>query len=90
LLKSSYKKEPFKQLRASHEPFNGAGSVSRKSNRLNSPGLSGIAKIIECSFHCNLSFIPSSPNKFCILGYAPTEEGRENKLLLRKIVKIQF
>jgi hypothetical protein len=30
--------------------------------------LLGIAKIIECSFHCNRSLIPSSPKRFCTLG----------------------
>ena len=41
-------------LRMAMMPFHGAG-MSGKSNRLNSPGRFCMAKIIECSFHCNLS-----------------------------------
>lgn len=46
-------------LRMATTPLSGAG-MSGKSKRLNSPGESGIAKIIECCFHCNRSSIPSS------------------------------
>mmetsp|Transcript_11126 Transcript_11126/g.19424 ORF Transcript_11126/g.19424 Transcript_11126/m.19424 type:complete len:220 (+) Transcript_11126:959-1618(+) len=44
-------------------PFQGAGS-SGKSKRENSPGISGLAKIIACSFHCSLFSMPSSLNRF--------------------------
>ena len=40
-------------------PLMGAGK-SGNSNRENSPGASGMAKIIECDFHCSRSSIPSS------------------------------
>jgi hypothetical protein len=45
--------------RMAQMPLNGAG-MSGKSKRLNSPGLSGIAKIMLCSFHCSRSSMPSS------------------------------
>lgn len=53
-------------------PLRGAGRTLGKSNRLNSPGLFGIAKIMLCSFHCRRSLMPNSLNKFCMFGYAPT------------------
>lgn len=40
-------------------PLKGAG-ISGKSNLENSPGLSGIAKIMLCDFHCSLSSIFNS------------------------------
>lgn len=40
-------------------PLRGAG-MSGKSNLLNSPGLSGMAKIMLCSFHCSRSSMFSS------------------------------
>ena len=58
----------FSGIRYDFLPFMGAGKDSGKSNLLNSPGLLGIANIIECSFHCNRSSIPSSPNRFCTFG----------------------
>lgn len=39
--------------RMATKPFQGAG-MSGKSNLLNWPGESGMAKIMECSFHCSL------------------------------------
>ena len=42
-----------------------------KSNDVNSPGSSCMAKIILCTFHCNLSSIFNSLNKFIMFGYAP-------------------
>jgi hypothetical protein len=48
-------------------PFHGAG-MSGKSKRLNSPGESGMAKIIECSFHCRRSWMLSSLKTFIMLG----------------------
>ena len=40
-------------------PLMGAGK-SGNSKRENSPGESGIAKIMECDFHCSRSSMPSS------------------------------
>mmetsp|Transcript_18640 Transcript_18640/g.32444 ORF Transcript_18640/g.32444 Transcript_18640/m.32444 type:complete len:223 (-) Transcript_18640:36-704(-) len=56
--------------------FSGAGSQLGKSKRLNSPGLSGIANIMACFFHCSRSSMSSSLNRFIILGYAPKKMCR--------------
>mmetsp|Transcript_51423 Transcript_51423/g.122439 ORF Transcript_51423/g.122439 Transcript_51423/m.122439 type:complete len:258 (-) Transcript_51423:71-844(-) len=49
----------------------GKGIHDTKSNRENMPGSLGIAKIIECCFHCSRSRISRSSNSFRMLGYAP-------------------
>ena len=46
-------------LRMAMTPLTGAGK-SGNSNRENSPGASGMAKIMECDFHCSRSSIPNS------------------------------
>mmetsp|Transcript_15371 Transcript_15371/g.18702 ORF Transcript_15371/g.18702 Transcript_15371/m.18702 type:complete len:248 (+) Transcript_15371:1305-2048(+) len=59
-------------LKIAKPAFNGAGKKLGKSNVLNSRFLElGLANIIAWSFHCNLSSIFKSLNKFIILGYAP-------------------
>mmetsp|Transcript_6540 Transcript_6540/g.24294 ORF Transcript_6540/g.24294 Transcript_6540/m.24294 type:complete len:212 (-) Transcript_6540:85-720(-) len=58
-------------LAIAHTPFQGAGSHDGKSKRENSPGESGIAKIMACSFHCRRSSMSSSANRFIMFGYAP-------------------
>mmetsp|Transcript_32741 Transcript_32741/g.72329 ORF Transcript_32741/g.72329 Transcript_32741/m.72329 type:complete len:206 (+) Transcript_32741:1644-2261(+) len=62
-------------LRMAMMPFHGAG-ISGKSKRLNSPGRLGMAKIMECSFHCSLFSMFSSLNRFWMLGYAPKKMCR--------------
>ena len=57
-------------LRIATTPFKGAGK-SGNSNLLNSPGASGIAKIMEWDFHCNLSSMSSSLKRLIVFGYAP-------------------
>jgi len=54
--------------RMAKTPLSGEGSHSGKSNRENAPGTSRDAKIIECSFHCRRSSMPSSLNRFWTLG----------------------
>lgn len=56
-------------------PLIGAGR-SGKSKRENSPGLSGMAKIMECSFHCKRSSMFSSLKMFIIFAYAPKKMWR--------------
>mmetsp|Transcript_10796 Transcript_10796/g.30648 ORF Transcript_10796/g.30648 Transcript_10796/m.30648 type:complete len:279 (-) Transcript_10796:344-1180(-) len=51
--------------------LNGAGMPLTKSNVVNSPGNSCIAKIILCTFHCKRSSMSNSLNKFIMFGYAP-------------------
>jgi hypothetical protein len=48
-------------------PFQGAG-MSGKSKRENSPGEFGIAKIMLCSFHCNLVEWKQELWKLCFCG----------------------
>ena len=48
--------EVSEHLRMAMTPLTGAGR-SGNSNRENSPGASGLAKIMECDFHCSLSSI---------------------------------
>ena len=50
-------------------PFKGAGRASGKSKRENSPGLSGMAKIMLCDFHCSRSSILSSLYKAQLLSF---------------------
>jgi hypothetical protein len=45
-------------------PLIGAGK-SGNSNRENSPGASGMAKIMECDFHCSRSSMPKSLRTQC-------------------------
>mmetsp|Transcript_14279 Transcript_14279/g.35619 ORF Transcript_14279/g.35619 Transcript_14279/m.35619 type:complete len:218 (+) Transcript_14279:1309-1962(+) len=51
--------------------LNGAGTPSGNSKEVNSPGRSCIANVMRCGFHCSLSSMPSSSNKFIMFGYAP-------------------
>ena len=51
--------------------LNGAGMPLIKSNVVNSPGSSCMAKIILCTFHCNLSSMSNSEKRFIMFGYAP-------------------
>ena len=46
-------------LRMAMTPLTGAGR-SGNSNRENSPGASGLAKIMECDFHCSRSSMSRS------------------------------
>ena len=59
-------------------PLRGAGR-SGKSKRENSPGESGMAKIMECDFHCSLSSISNS------LDEAKNDEYRDLGALLHEL-----
>mmetsp|Transcript_46285 Transcript_46285/g.124349 ORF Transcript_46285/g.124349 Transcript_46285/m.124349 type:complete len:242 (+) Transcript_46285:555-1280(+) len=48
--------------------FRGAGTPSKKSKVVNSPGRSCIANIIWWRFHCSRSSMPSSENRFIMFG----------------------
>mmetsp|Transcript_4643 Transcript_4643/g.14806 ORF Transcript_4643/g.14806 Transcript_4643/m.14806 type:complete len:343 (-) Transcript_4643:80-1108(-) len=56
--------------------LNGAGMPGTKSNVVNSPGSSCIAKTILCTFHCRRSWIPSSWKSRIMFGYAPKKMWR--------------
>mmetsp|Transcript_17060 Transcript_17060/g.25228 ORF Transcript_17060/g.25228 Transcript_17060/m.25228 type:complete len:269 (-) Transcript_17060:357-1163(-) len=58
-------------MRMANPKLKGAGIPGMKSKLVNSPGSSCIAKIIWWIFHCNLSWMPSSANRFIMFGYAP-------------------
>mmetsp|Transcript_76657 Transcript_76657/g.228487 ORF Transcript_76657/g.228487 Transcript_76657/m.228487 type:complete len:279 (+) Transcript_76657:1174-2010(+) len=57
--------------RIARAKFKGAGTPSKKSKVVNSPGRSCIAKIIWWRFHCRRSSMPSSEKRFIMFGYAP-------------------
>mmetsp|Transcript_11982 Transcript_11982/g.27166 ORF Transcript_11982/g.27166 Transcript_11982/m.27166 type:complete len:242 (-) Transcript_11982:641-1366(-) len=48
--------------------FRGAGTPSKKSKVVNSPGSSCMANIIWWRFHCRRSSMPSSEKRFIMLG----------------------
>mmetsp|Transcript_5192 Transcript_5192/g.10941 ORF Transcript_5192/g.10941 Transcript_5192/m.10941 type:complete len:309 (+) Transcript_5192:836-1762(+) len=63
-------------MRMARPKLKGAGMPGIKSNEVNSPGSSCIAKIILWTFHWRWSWMFSSSNMFITFGYAPKKMWR--------------